>query len=217
LNKQYTKDERETHALNIVKELQEQQKRWEFFDPEFSPFPYNDTVADEYYPIKSVRIDGKETIINPQGEWSVTVLDSSKFIADAILDLWWKEKIKIKRRTKENEINIPVWIQTIKHSELMSDTNQVGDDIVDKAIICKVTGRLFKISAPELHFYRKNNFPIPHKHPDIRHQDRLHKRPGRDIWLRTCDKCWKKMLSIYDQNSKFKVYCESCYKQEIYG
>lgn len=216
LNKEYSKTEREKHAMQIVKELQEQKKRWEFFDPEFSPFPYNDTVADEYYPIKTIIVDGKEQIHHAEGKGTVTVADSSKFISDAILDLWWAEKIKIKRRTRENEINIPAGIQTIQSAEVHSDINEVKDDILEKAIICTVSWRPFKLSIPELTFYRKNGFPLPHKHPDIRHQERLDKRPGRNICVRNCSNCKQEMLSVYTPEYAGKVYCETCYNKEIY-
>ena len=217
LNKQYTKGDWEEKAKQITQELIDQKKRWEFFDPEFSPFPYNDTVADEYFPIKTLLIDGKEKILHPDWTGTVTVLDSSLFISDALLDLWWTEKIKIKRRTKENEINIPAGIQTIKAADVAFDIQQVDNDILNKAIICEVSGRPFKLSASELDFYRRNGFPIPHKHPDIRHQERLDKRPGRTISLRSCSKCSQEMLSVYPESYEGKVYCEACYNKEIYG
>ena len=202
LNKQHNKEDWEKTAIQIVTELQDQKKRGEFFDPEFSPFPYNDTVAMEYYPVTADQL---------------TILEPEKFISNAILDLGWEEKIKIKWRTKHNEINIPEGIQTITKSEIPTNIQQIEDDILQKAIICEVSGRPFKISAPELNFYRRNGFNIPTKHPDIRHQERLIKRPGRELHLRTCDKCNQKTISVYKQNSQFKVYCETCYNKETYS
>lgn len=202
LNKQYTKEDREQTAKKIAKELQEQGKRWEFFDPDFSPFPYNDTVAMEYYPVKPEQL---------------TILEPEKFISDAILDLWWKEKIKIKWRTKDNEINIPTGITTIQGSELAWDIETIKDDITHKAIICETSGRPFRISAPELDFYRKNGLSIPSKHPDIRHTERLQQRPWRDLYIRTCDKCGEKMISVYKQDTPYKVYCQICYNKETYA
>gem|GEM_PF-1140765 len=72
LNKKYTKEDREKTAKQIARELQEQGKRGEFFDPEFSPFPYNDTVAMEYYPVTPEQLN---------------ILEPEKFISNAILDL----------------------------------------------------------------------------------------------------------------------------------
>jgi len=66
---------------------------------------------------------------------------------------------------------------TLKPEEIPADSNDVSDDILNKAIICETSGRLFRIVKPELEFYRKYGSPIPHKHPDIRHQERLAQRP----------------------------------------
>ena len=202
LNKKYTKEDREKTAKQIAKELQEQGKRGEFFDPEFSPFPYNDTVAMEYYPVTPEQL---------------TIFEPEKFISNAILDLWWREKIKIKWRTKNNEINIPTGIITIKGSELVGDIDKIEDDIIHKAIICDVSGRPFRISNAELNFYRKNWFNIPTKHPDIRHGERLKKRPWRKLYTRNCDKCDQEMISVYQQNVDFPVYCQTCYNKETYA
>jgi hypothetical protein len=87
---------------------------------------------------------------------------------------------------------------------------------LSKAIICEVFGRPFRIVKPELEFYRKHWLPLPRKHPDIRHQERLAKRPWRILHLKNCDKCWIEMLSVYDKNTEYKVYCEKCYQQEVY-
>jgi hypothetical protein len=87
LNKQYPKEEREKLTIRAIKELQEAGKRGEFFDPDMSPFPYNDTVAYEYFPIQTLIIDGKESVLNPQGQGSVTILQPEKFLSPAILNL----------------------------------------------------------------------------------------------------------------------------------
>ncbi|MEI8091615.1 MAG: hypothetical protein WCG98_05300 [bacterium] len=57
---------------------------------------------------------------------------------------------------------------------------------------------------------------MPHKHPDIRHQERLDKRPGRNICVRNCSNCKQEMLSVYTPEYAGKVYCETCYNKEIY-
>lgn len=49
----------------------------------------------------------------------------------------------------------------------------MGDDILQAAIVCEVTGRLFRIEAKELAFYRKHHLPLPHRHPDQRHLERI--------------------------------------------
>ena len=50
-NKQYTKEEYETTVAKIITHMQETWERGEFFHPLLSPFGYNETVANEYFPL----------------------------------------------------------------------------------------------------------------------------------------------------------------------
>lgn len=177
LNKQYDKQAWESLAQKVIEELQSKNRFWDFFDTEDSPFPYNDSVAYDYYPIR---------------EEQIKILQPEKFISDAILDLGWEEKIRIKRRTREHEIS-------------------AAED--KDVMICEASGRPFKFTSMELEFYRRHGLPLPHKHPDIRHAERFRKRPGRTLYLSICAKCWIETLSVYKD---CKVYCEQCYNKEIY-
>lgn len=50
LNKQYSKEEYEKLVAEIIEHMREKKEWGEFFPIELSFFPYNDTVAQEYYP-----------------------------------------------------------------------------------------------------------------------------------------------------------------------
>jgi len=52
----------------------------------------------------------------------------------------------------------------------------VQDDILKTAITCETSGKPFRITPQELVFYRKHNIPLPRKHPDIRHSERMELR-----------------------------------------
>ncbi len=201
LNKQYTKEEYELLIPQIIEQMQKTWERGEFLDSSISPFPYNDTIANDYYPIKPEQL---------------TILEPEKTISDAILDLWWTEKIKIKRRTKEQEVNVPENMESMLAKDLPNNISEIKDDILHKAIICETSWRPFRIVWPELNFYRKHNIPLPRKHPDIRHIEKLQKRPWREMFLRNCDKCGIEIISVYPEEYKWIVYCESCYSKEIY-
>ena len=54
-NKQYTKDEYEKTVANIITHMQETGERGEFFHPSLSPFGYNETVAQEYFPLEKIE------------------------------------------------------------------------------------------------------------------------------------------------------------------
>jgi hypothetical protein len=136
LNKQYEKQEYFNLKEKIIKYLKIQWKWWKFLWFNMSIFPYNDTIAYDYFKVnKVIYYDWSEKIINKNAEWIVT-LKTNDFISEAILDLWWKEKIKIKWRTKDSEINTPYWMETIDIKDLPNIEN-ARDDILDKWIICE--------------------------------------------------------------------------------
>jgi len=72
LNKQYTKEEYEKLLPKIIKHMSDmpyidkkniQYKYGEFFPPELSPFAYNETIAQEYFPLN------KEDVIKNKYSW----------------------------------------------------------------------------------------------------------------------------------------------------
>jgi hypothetical protein len=216
LNKKYDNETRESLIIKIIEELQSKEKFGEFFDISLSPYPYNDSVAYDYYPVQKIIENWTEKIINKDGIWTLYIQNPQQKISDAIRDLWWKEKVKIKRRTQDNEINIPKWIDLLKQEDIPENIDDVQNDILEKAIICKSTSRPFRIVAMELEFHRKYWIALPREHYDLRHYKKISKRPPRELYLRNCDKCWVEMISVYAQKYQWKVYCEKCYDKEIY-
>jgi hypothetical protein len=63
------------------------------------------------------------------------------------------------------------------------------DDILQQAIICKISGKPFRIIRQELEFYRKHQIALPAKHPDIRHAERMKSKAPRNLRERACVKC----------------------------
>lgn len=122
-----------------------------------------------------------------------------------------------KRLNEKEEINIPNNIQSVLAKDLPSNSDEIPDDIINKAIICEVSGRPFRVLKPELEFYKKWNIPFPHKHPDIRFEERFKRMPPKTLYLRNCDKTNNEILSVYPPNTPFPVYSEKAYNQEIYG
>lgn len=229
LNKAYSKEEWGSLAVKIIQSLSSPKlspagegvrEWWEFFDMSFSPFPYNDTVAMEYFPIqKLVYLEEKtkkiirEEILDNNWKWTVYILDEKKFISEAFLDVWGQEKIKISWRTRENEINIPEWIEVIQAKNLPDTIDEVSEDILKKAIICEKTNRPFRIVKMELDFYKKYGLPLPRLHHDQRHIQRLQKKSWRELHEKKCDKCGKAIQTTYKDSSL--IYCEECYEKEF--
>lgn len=85
----------------------------------------------------------------------------------------------------------------IPAEKLPDDISKIPDDILNWAIECEVSKKPFRIIKQELDFYRKHNLPIPRRHPDVRHMDRMKMRNPRKLYERLCDceKCeenWKR-------------------------
>ena len=180
-NKQYTKEEYNQLVPKIIEHMQKTGERWEFFDPSLSPFWYNETVAQEYFPLTRQEA----------------------------LDRWYK------RQDNNYDPVIPEWANVVKSDQI--ESLKSDDEILKSIFICEVSGRPFRIIKQELEFYRKHNLPLPTKHPDIRHEERIKLRPKRELHLRNCDNCEIEIVSVYPKDFEGKVYCEACYNREIYG
>lgn len=91
----------------------------------------------------------------------------------------------------------------------------IPDDILNWAIECEVSKKLFRITKQELNFYRKHNIVIPKRHPDIRHMDRLSLRNPKKMFDRKCNKCEIVLKSTYSDSREESIYCGKCYDEEI--
>jgi len=104
---------------------------------------------------------------------------------------------------------------------MIPDTiSEIPDDILNWPIQCEISKRPFKIIPSELKFYRDQNLPIPHLHPEERFNKRMSLRNPRKLWTRNCMKCNAEIQTTYSPeeeiacNSKLQrriVYCENCY------
>lgn len=108
-------------------------------------------------------------------------------------------------------------LELLEVKDVPKDIKDVKDDILDKAILCEITGKPFRIIKPELDFYRKHNFPIPTKHPNQRMLERFQKRNPSKLWQAICAKCGELMYTSYppEKQKELKIYCESCYLKEV--
>jgi len=214
-NKQYTKEEYEKLAKQILAKLIKEDKWWKFINTNLSLFPYNDTVVNNIYPVKSiVDIKWNEKIINKNGFWKV-ILKSDKFISEAILDLGWEIKLEILYRTKDHEVNIPNWLKIVDTKRFPDNIKNVWDEILDIGIICEESGRVFRITKTELEFYRKYQIPLPKKHFQIRQIEAFKQRPSWELYIRKCEKCSAEMLTIYSEEQRPHMYCEECFNEKF--
>ncbi|EKE27951.1 MAG: hypothetical protein ACD_3C00122G0001, partial [uncultured bacterium (gcode 4)] len=186
LNKQYSKEEYEILVPKIIEHMKTTWEWWEFFPSSISPFGYNETVAMEYYPIeRRDAINRVSTDGKPIFNWS----------------------------TYENPL--PQVSKSIPAKKLPQNISDIPDDILNWAIECEKTNKPFRIVKQELDFYRMNNLPIPTKHPDERHSDRMKLRNPRVLHDRNCDNCGAAMKTTYSAERKEKIYCEGCYERVV--
>jgi CxxC-x17-CxxC domain-containing protein len=115
---------------------------------------------------------------------------------------WYEEQIEM---AKEGQYFVP--------PENIGDVN---NDICEKVLKCKITGRAFKINPQEFKFYRRMKLPIPLICPDQRHYDRIKLHGYYSLWKRKCAKCGKEIETAYLPNGREIVYCESCYLKTVY-
>jgi hypothetical protein len=111
--------------------------------------------------------------------------------------------------------------------------SDVHNSIVDKVIECKdgqkCTHRCvgaFKITQMEFEFYKRLNIPLPRVCPSCRFYTRMEKlnpiisRDGACVCKNNShnhkNQCSCKFKTNYSPGNPQILYCEACYKQEIY-
>jgi hypothetical protein len=159
LNKEYSKEEYEALVSRIIEHMLKTWEWWEFFPSSLSPFWYNETVAQELFPFS------REDIIFAE-----------KGINEKVAFLHWPIF-----NWSDYESPFPKVEKIISASKLPENIIDIPNDILNWAIECEISKKPFRITEQELSFYRKHNLPIPKKHPDQRHFERLELRKSITI------------------------------------
>lgn len=84
------------------------------------------------------------------------------------------------------------------------------------AVRCEVTGKPFRIVGPEKKLYERFGLKLPKRSPVQRHLDRLGRRNLMQLWEAECDKCGVDLETTYGEENDVKIYCEKCYREEVY-
>ena len=196
LNKQYSKEEYEIKVSEIVEGMQKIGEWGEFFPLDFSPFGYNDTLANVFFPIEK---EGAKTL---GANWQ-----EKQYDADFSGSFYQLKNIWDYNPEKNNEAELEI--------------NRIQEGVLQ----CEVTKRPFKILSRELSFYIKNKIPIPEKHPEQRQKERFEKFNLYKFYHRQCmceerghdydGRCLNKFETTYPPESPEKVYCEKCYQRSV--
>jgi len=200
LNKQYSESEYKEMIPKIKKHMNDMPyadkkgrvyKYGEFFPMELSPFAYNDSVAQEYYPLSEKQATEKGY------SWR---------------DL---ETRDVKPSTDYNDL--PDHIKDVK-DDILKQTIlcKHWDENEEEAVKQRCT-KAFRIIPQELKFYQKMNLALPRMCPNCRHFERLRQRNPLKLWHRKCMKkgCDTEFETSYAPERKEIVYCEECYLKEV--
>lgn len=190
LNKQYTEAEYKELLPKIIAKLKQDGEYGHIPDMKYSLFAYNETVAQEYFPLTASEAKAR--------------------------GLYWNEMITAPYADDD----------VILAKDLPTTIGEVNDDILQQKVKCEQSGKAFKITKPELEFYRTLQLPLPHLHPESRHQWRMSLRNQRILWTRQCmctqpehqhkGRCVTEFATTYSPSNLEIVYCEDCYNKEMY-
>ncbi len=104
--------------------------------------------------------------------------------------------------------------ETIQVSDMPQTIQEVPDSIIDEVLVDEVTGQNFKITAPELQFYRQMHVPLPRRSFETRHQDRMARRNPRELYQRTTAD-GVEVETTYAPDRKEKILSEAGYQQAV--
>ncbi|PIR59822.1 MAG: hypothetical protein COU68_03525, partial [Candidatus Pacebacteria bacterium CG10_big_fil_rev_8_21_14_0_10_45_6] len=194
LNKQYSKEEYESLLPKVIEQMYAiayvdrhgiEYRYGEFFPTDLSPFAYNETINQDYFPLK------KEEVINQGFTWRDPDARSHKvtMVADSLPD-----SITDAPETFVNEI--------IECAHAGKECNE------------QCAGA-FKMIPLELQYYRRWGVPLPRLCPSCRHFGRVKLKPQLKMFEGVCKKCASQFHTPYPPNTNYTLYCEGCYNAEI--
>jgi len=138
------------------------------------------------------------------GSTSDFVFPLSKEEVEKIGGLWQIE-------TESNAVGMDL----VKTEDIPDNIDDVEDDILTKALVCKETGKPFRITESELEFYRIHSIPLPDIHQIKRIKDRYKYLGDYRMNSSICNMCEKSIITTYDSKDGWNLYCDDCYKREI--
>ncbi len=210
LNKQYD----ETTYKELVEKIIDQMdtlpfydnrnrvyKYGEFFPHELSPHAYNESIAQEWVPLE------KEEALRLGYRWD----DPEEKTYEATKR--WQDLPKI------DEADESILSEIIPCQSWEEDKEKAQNHKCTKA---------FRITQNELTFHKRFGIPLPRKCPNTRYFELSLLRSKPEFWQRKCmcdkkehsahnnSECPNKFETAYASNRVEKVYCETCYNQEIY-
>ena len=189
LNTPYSTQEYEKLCGKIIDHMRSTEEWGEFFPTAISPFGYDETVAMEHF---------------PQAE-----NDTQKN--------GWKWKGEEETSSYHGPYYTPLSIDQYDERKVGYATAQKNiDEVIAGILPCEISWKPFKIIKQELVFYIEHSIPLPTKHPDQRHKERMDLRNPRRLFERTCRECHKNIITTYSPDRPERVVCEECYRKIVF-
>lgn len=91
-------------------------------------------------------------------------------------------------------------------------------ELLEKILKCEVCEKNYRFIEREILFYKRMNLALPRNCFNCRHQNRMEARNPRVLNKINCFKCNKETETTFskEKQKKYKIYCEDCYKKEVY-
>lgn len=140
------------------------------------------------------------------GEWGEFFPASQALFAynDSIADLYLplQREAALRQGYRWND---DISLGTVTGNVVPEELSSVQDSILDQTLQCEVTGKLFKINAAELAFYRKMGLALPAICPEERHRRRLQRRHSFKLFPAQCTITGQRIDSIYPPEANVSV------------
>lgn len=191
LNKQYTKEEYEKKVAEIIGEMNKTGDWGEFFPIKMSPFGYNETMAQEYFPLNkdaAIKLGTNWQDISTDGEYS-----GQYIVPDDDINLYAGNQGKV---------------EELLRGVIKSDTTGKPFQIMPREIAFYIEN---KIPVPTERYDIRYQKRFSTRAPRVLYHSQC------DCNLATHghqDRCDVEFDSTYKPERTAKVYCEKCWEKE---
>jgi len=193
LNKQYSKEEYEKKAAEVIENMKESGEWGEFFPMSMSPFAYNETLAQQYFPLEKNQI---EAIGANWREIKHEPADVNTVIPHDDISIYINSKEEVDR----------LLASAIKCSE-----SGIPFRILPQEMVFYLKE---KIPIPVLHYNQRHLAREKNINPrKLYHRKCMNEGPS--FAATTDGRCTNEFETTYAPERPEKVYCESCYQKEI--
>jgi hypothetical protein len=107
--------------------------------------------------------------------------------------------------------------ETISNNALPQDSKVYDMALLKHVLKCDECGKNYRFIDREITFYKILGLPLPRSCFNCRHARRMNLRNKRALFSGSCQKCGTEITTSFsgEQQIEYKVYCVSCYQQEV--